>query len=124
MVKLYSLSSVIILLVLCGCHAERPLNVNQLYGEWHNTDDDKVLHLTMTLLPDGKFTIARELVTQTKFFSMPASKHDGTWGLSGPNELWFREGGNPPIHWHDVSIDGRTLRCRIDDMYFSYVRAR
>ena len=124
MVKLYPLSSVIISLVLCGCHVERPVDVNQLYGEWHNTDDDKVLHLTMTLLPDGKFTIARELVTQTKFLSMPASKHDGTWGLSGPNELWLREGENPPIHLREVFVEGQKLRCRIDDVYFSYVRTR
>jgi hypothetical protein len=119
MVKPYSLSGVITLLLLFGCE-ERPLNVNELYGEWRNTDD-KVLHLTITLLPDAKFTIARELVTHTEFLSMPASKHSGTWGLTGANELWFREDGNPPIFWHDVSIEGHTLRCRIDDVYFSWV---
>jgi uncharacterized membrane protein YwzB len=123
---LFSLLAIVLIVFVFVCRAwwlDQPLKVNQLYGEWHNTDD-KVLHLTITLLPDGKFTIARELVTQTKFLSMPASKHDGTWGLSGPNELWFREGGNPPIHWHDVSVEAEKLRCRIDDVYFSYVRAR
>jgi hypothetical protein len=120
MMKLYSSSTVIILLLLFGCHAGRSLKVNQLYGEWRHTDE--VSHLTVTLFPNGKFTMAREPVTQGQSLSMPATKHNGTWGLSGANEVRLSEDGNPPIFWHDVSIKGHTLRCRIGDVYFSFVR--
>src|SRR5882672_1429479 len=100
MVKPYSLSSVIISLLLFGCYKGSPLNVNQLCGEWRYSDQGFVM--TLTLLPDAKFTIARERF-QSATLSMSANKSSGTWGLSGPHEIWTSEGGNPPLFWHDVS---------------------
>jgi hypothetical protein len=120
MVKPYSLANVIISVVLLGCG--RPgLKVNQLYGEWRHADQGFVL--PVTLLADGKYTIAREPF-QSATLSIPASKRGGMWGLTGSHEIWTSEGSNPPIVWHDVSVRGDTLRCRIDDVWFSYIRVK